>query len=116
MNRETKEYHYGSSSRSFGTNSQNLPARLNAIRREQGFEVISEPSGSGGNSNVTGPTYVVGGANGGHASKKGTLSMGIWDRDNKTVLGGGSDSDIELVSSPGSGGGLADHSNQSSKF
>ncbi|KAM7205413.1 hypothetical protein V8F20_003182 [Naviculisporaceae sp. PSN 640] len=114
MKSSTKDYHYGSSSRSFGTNSQNLPSRLNAIRREQGFEVISEPNRDPNNG--TGPTYAVGGVNGKH-NKKASLSMGRWDRDNKTVLGGGgSDSDIELVSSPGSGGGLADHPNRKSQF
>ncbi|KAK4214620.1 hypothetical protein QBC37DRAFT_314074 [Rhypophila decipiens] len=109
----TKDYHYGSSnSRSFGTSSH-----LNAIRREQGFEVISEPSdGKGGitAAGQTGPTYVVGGAGTKSHNKSG--SLGRWDRDDKTVLGaGGSDSDIELVSSPGSGG-LADHPHRRSKF
>lgn len=64
---------------SYGTGTGNkTPARLTAIRHEQGFEVISEPSdGESGAAVRGGPTHIVGGQKALDTNKDG------WGRDSR---------------------------------
>lgn len=85
--------YYGSYGTGTGTGSQ-TPARLAAIRREQGFEVISEPNDGKSGPARSSPTHVVGGPMGPSATNS------SWDRHGEKL--GTSDSDIELVTPSGS--------------